>query len=114
MSEKVSNDLFDLKNDPRLSVYLYRAGFGCWLLYLLAGAPIMASLRFYRTDLGILSFFMMVAGLSASMVYDYYHNAVLFTQKKKWLAIGYTLLAALIYFVVLGNKSPVIPNWLSF
>ena len=32
MSEKVSGDLFDLKNDPRLSMYLYRTGFGCWLL----------------------------------------------------------------------------------
>ncbi|ARK11801.1 hypothetical protein [Fibrivirga algicola] len=114
MSEKVSNDLFDLKNDPRLSVYLYRTGFGCWLLYIMAGAPIMASLRFYRTDLGILSFFMMISGLTASMVYDYHHNTALFMQKKKWLAIGYCLLAGLIYFVVLGHKSPTLPNWLSF
>ncbi len=103
MSEKVSGDLFDLKNDPRLSMYLYRAGFGCWLLYIMAGAPFMAALRFYRTDLGILCFFMMVAGLSASMVYDYYHNAPLYEQKKKWLAIGCAVLAALIYFVVLDH-----------
>ncbi|MBO0950665.1 hypothetical protein [Fibrella forsythiae] len=114
MSEKVSNDLFDLKNDPRLSVYLYRAGFGCWLLYIMAGAPILASLRFYRTDLGMLSFCMMIAGLTASMVYDYHHNVALFTQKKKWLAIGYGILAALVYFVILGHKSPGLPNWLHF
>ncbi len=114
MSEKVSHDLFDLKNDPRLSVYMYRTGFGCWLLYIMAGAPILADLRFYRTDLGILSFVMMIAGLTASMVYDYHHNFSLFTQKKKWLAIGYCLLAALVYFVILGHKSPALPNWLPF
>lgn len=114
MSEKVSNDLFDLKNDPRLSVYLYRTGFGCWLLYILAGAPILAGLRAYRTDLGIGSFCMMITGLTASMVYDYHHNSQLFTQKKKWLAIGYCLLAGLIYFMVLGHKPPALPNWLSF
>ena len=109
MSEKVSGDLFDLKNDPRLSVYLYRAGFGCWLLYLLAGVPLLATLRLYRTDLGIISFGMMVAGLTASMVYDYYHNLPLFEQKKKWLAISYLLLAGLVYFVILGHKSPALP-----
>lgn len=114
MSEKVSNDLFDLKNDPRLSVYLYRTGFVCWLLYIMSGAPIMVGLRLYRTDLGILSFFLMITGLTVSMVYDYHHNSVLFTQKKKWLAIGYSLLAALIYFVVLGHKSADISGWLSF
>ena len=114
MSEKVSDDLFDLKNDPRLSVYLYRAGFVCWLLYIMAGAPIMAGLRLYRTDLGILSFSMMLAALTTSMVYDYYHNNALFAQKKKWLAIGYCLLAGLIYFVVMGHKSPALPGWLTF
>ena len=114
MSEKVSTDLFDLKNDPRLSMYLYRAGFCCWLLYIMAGVPMLAQLRFYRTDLGIASFVMMVAGLTASMVHDYHHNRHLFGQKKKWLAIGYFLLAGLIYFVVLGHKSPALPNWLPF
>lgn len=114
MSEKVSGDLFDLKNDPRLSHYLYRAGFGCWLLYLVVGTPLLANLRFYRTDLGVLSFSMMVAGLSASMVYDYYHNLPLFEQKKKWLALSYFLLAGIVYFVVLGHKSPVLPHWLPF
>ena len=106
MSEKVSGDLFDLKNDPRLSVYLYRAGFGCWLLYILAGVPLLAQFRLYRTDLGMASFCMMIAGLTASMVYDYHHNTLLFEQKKKWLAIGYVLLAGLIYFVVLGHELP--------
>jgi hypothetical protein len=114
MSEKVSGDLFDLKNDPRMSVYLYRLGFGCWLLYIITGTPMLAGLRLYRTDFGVLSFIMMILGLSASMVYDYYHNLPLFEQKKKWLLIGYGLLAGVVYFVVLGNKTPVLPHWLSF
>jgi hypothetical protein len=114
MSEKVSGDLFDLKNDPRLSVYLYRAGFGCWLLYLVAGTPLLAGLQLYRTDFGMLSFLMMVLGLTTSMVYDYYHNLALFEQKKKWLLIGYGLLAGLIYFVVMGHKTATLPHWLTF
>jgi hypothetical protein len=114
MSEKVSGDLFDLKNDPRLSVYLYRAGFACWLLYLITGTPLLGDLRGYRTDFGLLSFGMMVMGLSASMVYDYYHNMPLFEQKKKWLLVGYALLAGLIYVVVLGHETPVAFRWPPF
>lgn len=106
MSEKFSDDLFDLKNDRRLSVYLYRGGFGCWLLYILSGAQFMRSVSIYRTDFGVFAFFLMVMGLSASMIYDYYHHRADFEQKKKWLAISYLVLAALVYFFVLRN-SPV-------
>ena len=104
MSEKFTDDLFDLKNDRRLSVYLYRAGFGAWMLYIVSGARFMESVRLYRTDFGIFSFFLMVMGLSASMIYDYYHHPVEFAQKRKWLAISYAVLAALIYFVILHNE----------
>ena len=104
MSEKFTDDLFDLKNDRRLSVYLYRAGFGAWLLYIVSGAQFMASVRMYRTDFGVFSFFLMVMGLSASMIYDYYHHPVEFAQKKKWLAFSYLVLAALIYFFILHNE----------
>jgi len=104
MSEKFTDDLFDLKNDRRLSVYLYRAGFGSWLLYIVSGARFMQSVRMYRTDFGVFAFFLMVMGLSASMIYDYYHHPTEFAQKKKWLAFSYVALAALIYFFILHNE----------
>ncbi|GAB2576132.1 hypothetical protein [Spirosoma areae] len=103
MSEKFTDDLFDLKNDRRLSVYLYRAGFGAWLLYILSGARFMQSVRMYRTDFGVFSFFLMVLGLSASMIYDYYHHPAEFAHKRKWLAFSYLVLAGLIYFFILHN-----------
>ncbi len=106
MSEKFSEDLFDLKNDRRLSVYLYRTGFGCWLLYIVSGARFMESVRTYRTDFGVFAFFLMVMGLSASMIYDYYHHPAEFDQKKKWLAVSYVVLAGLVYFFIL-HKEPV-------
>ncbi len=106
MSEKFSDDLFDLKNDRRLSVYLYRAGFGCWLFYILSGARFMQSVHTYRTDFGVFAFFLMVMGLSTSMIYDYYHHPIEFDQKKKWLAISYLILAGLVYFLIL-NKEPI-------
>lgn len=104
MSEKFTDDLFDLKNDRRLSVYLYRAGFAAWLLYIVSGARFMQSMRMYRTDFGVFSFFLMVMGLSASMIYDYYHNPTEFAQKKKWLAFSYLVLAGLVYFFILRNE----------
>ncbi|MBD2755480.1 hypothetical protein [Spirosoma validum] len=104
MSEKFTDDLFDLKNDRRLSVYLYRAGFAAWLLYIVSGARFMESVRIYRTDFGIFSFFLMVMGLSASMIYDYYHHPTEFAQKKKWLAVSYLVLAGLVYFFILNNE----------
>ncbi len=58
----------------------------------------------YRTDFGVFSFFLMVMGLSASMIYDYYHHPTEFAQKKKWLAISYLILAALVYVFVLHNE----------
>lgn len=112
MSEKFTDDLFDLKNDRRLSVYLYRAGFGAWLLYILSGAKFMQSVSLYRTDFGVFSFFLMVMGLSASMIYDYYHHPVEFAQKRKWLAFSYLVLAALVYFLILNNKPMVLPQFL--
>lgn len=108
MSDKFTDDIFDLKNDRRLSVYLYRGGFGCWLLYILSGARFMQPVSTYRTDFGVFAFFLMVMGLSASMIYDYYHQPAEFEQKKKWLAFGYLVLAGLIYFFILHNGSL---NW---
>ncbi|GAA4396903.1 hypothetical protein GCM10023187_05560 [Nibrella viscosa] len=104
MSEKFSDSLFDIKNDRRLSVYLYRTGFGFWLLYIVSGAKFMHSFTAYRTDFGIFSFFLMVMGLSAAMVYDYHHHPAEFEQKKKWLIVSYMVLAGLIYFFILRTQ----------
>lgn len=97
----MSDKLFDIKNDRRLSVYLYRAGFGFWLLYILLGARFLQEFNPYRTDCGIFSFFLMVMGMSASLYYDYHHHPAEFEQKKKWLLLGYAVLAGLIYFFIL-------------
>lgn len=103
MSEKFTDHLFDIKNDRRLSVYLYRAGFGFWLLYIVCGARFMQAISGYRNDFGVFSFFLMVMGLSASMVYDYHHDPATFSQKKKWLAVSYLILAGLIYLFILRD-----------
>ena len=112
MSEKFTDDLFNLKNDRRLSVYLYRAGFAAWLLYIVSGAQFMRPVSIYRTDFGVFSFFLMVLGLSASMIYDYYHHPTEFAQKKKWLAFSYLVLAALVYFFILHNEPVSLPPFL--
>ncbi len=114
MSEKFSDDLLDIKNDRRLSVYCYRAGFGCWLLYIVSGARFMHSVREYRTDFGVFAFFLMVMGMSASMYYDYHHHPAEFEQKKKWLIASYLILAGLIYFFVLGEQVPSLGEFPSF
>ncbi|MFC5407904.1 hypothetical protein ACFPMF_01190 [Larkinella bovis] len=100
----MSDKLFDVKNDRRLSVYLYRAGFGFWLLYILMGARFMQEVAVYRTDCAVFSFFLMVIALSASMYYDYHHHPVEFEQKKKWLIMMYLVLAGLIYFLILRKE----------
>ncbi|CAG4991527.1 hypothetical protein DYBT9275_00772 [Dyadobacter sp. CECT 9275] len=91
--------LFDIKNDRRLGMYLYRMGFGMWLLYLVLGAPAMRTYLHYRTDCGVLSFALMVISFSIAMVYDYFHNPVAYETKKKWLFISYVVLAGVIYFL---------------
>jgi NADH:ubiquinone oxidoreductase subunit 6 (subunit J) len=100
----MSDKLFDIKNDRRLSVYLYRMGFGLWLLYILLGANFLHKFIIYRTHCAVMCAFFMVIGLSASMYYDYYHNPSEFEQKKKWLLISYLLLAGVIYFLILKDK----------
>ena len=102
--------LFDIKNDKRLSMYLYRMGFGMWLMYLILGAPAMRTYAHYRTDCGVFCFVLMIVGFSASMVYDYFHNRNAFEQKKKWLFISYLILAGIIYFLEFQGKE----NFLNF
>jgi hypothetical protein len=100
----VLEGLFDIKNDRRLSMYLYRMGFGMWLMYLVLGAPAMSAWAHYRTDCGLLCFVLMIFGFSASMVFDYFHERNAFEQKKKWLFISYILLAAVLYFIEFDGR----------
>jgi predicted membrane-bound spermidine synthase len=96
-----------------LSMYLYRMGFGAWLMYLVLGAPAMRTYVHYRTDCGILCFGLMIVGFSASMVYDYFHQRDAYEQKKKWLFVSYIILAGIIYFFVLGGRMDTLNfNWL--
>jgi hypothetical protein len=97
----VLEGLFDIKNDRRLSVYLYRMGFGMWLMYLALGAPALHTYKHYRLDCGVFSVVWMVTGFSASMVYDYFHNREAYEYKKKWLFISYLVLAGIVYFFIL-------------
>lgn len=105
--------LFDIKNDKRLSMYLYRMGFGMWLMYLVLGAPALRSYLQYRTNCGVLCFVLMITGFSASMVYDYFHQRDAYEQKKKWLFFSYMILAAIIYFLEFDGKVSFLNfNWL--
>ena len=100
----VLEELFDIKNDRRLSMYLYRMGFGMWLIYLVLGAPALSSYMHYRQDCGLLCFVLMIFGFTASMVYDYFHHHEQFEVKKKWLFISYAILAGIIYFLEFYEK----------
>ncbi len=102
--------ILDIKNDRRLSAFLYRAGFGCWLLYLALGAPTLHAYHHYRQDAGVCCILLMVIGFSASMVYEYVHDRPLYEQKKKWLAISYLFLAGVVYFLEFREKG-IILNW---
>lgn len=109
----VLDELFDIKNDRRLSMYLYRLGFGMWLMYLVLGAPAVRAYVHYRAGCGVLCFALMIFGFSASMVYDYFHHREAYEHKKKWLFIGYVMLAAIIYFVEFkGQLNQLNFNWL--
>lgn len=100
----MSENFFDAKNDRRLSVYLYRLGFGLWLAYILLGARFMQEYAMYRTHCALLCAFMMVAGLSASLYHDYHHDYAEFEKKKKLLILSYLLLAGLLYFFVFKDS----------
>lgn len=91
--------LFNIKNDRRLSIYLYRLGFAMWLLYIVMGAPALKAFHHYRTDCGVLSFVLMVVSFSFSMVYDYFNDQMSYRTKKKWLLISYLILAVLFCYL---------------
>ncbi len=105
--------LFDIKNDRRLSVYLYRSGVACWLLYLVAGSPLLGALAAYRNEIGVFSALLMITGFTASMVFEYIHHRALYEQKKKWLFASYVFLGFLLYFLEFKGTS--LPQfWMQF
>ncbi|MFN4147482.1 MAG: hypothetical protein ACK4GN_16765 [Runella sp.] len=101
----MSDNFFDIKNDRRLSVYLYRFGFVLWLTYILLGASFFQQYAVYRPSCAVMCAFSMLMGLSASMYYDYYHHPAEFEQKKKWLIISYMVVGAMVYFFILKDKA---------
>lgn len=109
-NQRMLEEIFDIKNDRRLSMYLYRTGFGAWLMYLVLGAPVLEAYRHYRQDMGILCIALMVIGFSASMVYEYFHHHDLYEQKKKWLIISYLFLAGMIYMLEFKEKG-ILLDW---
>ncbi|MCF2493847.1 hypothetical protein NFI80_24365 [Dyadobacter chenhuakuii] len=94
-------------------MYLYRMGFGMWLMYLVLGAPALHTFKHYRQDCGLLSFALMIFGFTASMVYHYFHHHDQYEMKKKWLFISYVVLAGIIYFLEFKGKGSGIDfNWI--
>lgn len=96
--------LFNIKNDRRLSAYLYRGGFVFWLVYLVLGSPALHIYGHYRNDAGVLSVVLIVVGFSMSMVYDFFNNRSGYEQKKKWLVISYLILFSFLYFFIFKDK----------
>ena len=97
--------LFDIKNDRRLSILLYRSGLLTWSAYLLAGAPFLFAISEYRNLIGILSGLLLILAFAAHMVYESVHNKSAFQQKKKWLLIGTVFVSVLVYVMEFGAPS---------
>jgi hypothetical protein len=106
------DNLFDIKHDRRLSIYLYRLGFVFWLMYLVLGAPALYAFAHYRNQVGVGCMTLMVVGFSCAMVYDAVNHPQLYEQKKKWLVISYMLLFSCIYFFILKDQGFQL-NWTS-
>lgn len=78
--------IFDIKNDQRLSTYLYRSGFVLWLTYVVLIAPALHAYVHYRIETGIAAALFIVAGFFTSMVFDFYHQPGLFRAKRLMVA----------------------------
>lgn len=96
---------FDIKNDRRLSIYLYRTGMLVWCLYLLAGLPELFRLAAYRNHIGLLSAILLILAFAAHMVYESVHHKMAYHLKKKWLFIGTIFAGVLIYVMEFGAPS---------
>ncbi len=97
----MSVNIFDIKNDRRLSQYLYKTGFGLWLLYILMGSTLLKQYAAHRPEVAMGCGFMMITGLIASLVFDYYHNYKEFQKKIKYLVISLLVIFFLIRIFIL-------------
>ncbi|GAA4441676.1 hypothetical protein GCM10023091_27300 [Ravibacter arvi] len=97
--------LFDIKNDRRLSIYLYRSGMLIWCLYLVAGSPSLIILAEYRDVIGVLSGLILILAFGTHMVYESVHHRTAYQQKKKWLLIGTVFVSVLVYVMAFGAPS---------
>jgi cell division protein FtsW (lipid II flippase) len=107
----MSDNIFDIKNDRRLSQYLYRTGFGLWLVYILMGSSLLNQYAIHRSEVALGCFFMMVSGLLASLVFDYYHDHSVFKQRLKWLIIS-VLCIVLVLYLVIQSEAIAPQQWL--
>lgn len=97
--------LFNIRNDRRLSIYLYRAGLLIWCLYLLGGAPNITVLAENRNIIGILSALLLVLAFGTHLAYESAHHKAAYQQKKKWLVIGTIFIFVLVYVMEFGAPS---------
>jgi hypothetical protein len=97
----MSDNIFDIKNDRRLSQYLYKTGFGLWLVYISMGGSLLKQYALYRQEVALGCAFMMVSGLVASLVFDYHHDYKEFVKKFKYLIISTLALFLFIYIFIL-------------
>lgn len=97
--------LFNIRNDRRLSIYLYRGGLLIWCLYLLGGAPNITVLAENRNIIGLLSGLLLILAFCTHMVYESTHHKAAYQQKKKWLFIGTIFIFVLVYVMEFGTPS---------
>lgn len=97
--------IFNIRNDRRLSIYLYRAGLLIWCLYLLGGAPQLTFLVQNRNSIGILSGLLLILAFGMHMVYESVHHKAAYQLKKKWFFIGTIFISVLVYVSEFGAPS---------
>ncbi len=97
----MADNIFDIKNDRRLSQYLYKTGFGLWLVYILMGSSLLKQYAAHRSEVAMGCGFMMVTGLIASLIFDYYHNYKAFENRFKWLIVSTLIVFLIVYIFIL-------------
>jgi hypothetical protein len=97
--------IFDIKNDRRLSIYLYRFGMLVWCLYLVAGMPALTYLAAYRNSIGLFSALLLVMAFLAHMAFESTHHKAAYHQKRKWLFIGTIFACVWVYVMEFGAPS---------
>lgn len=97
--------IFNIRNDRRLSIYLYRLGLLIWCLYLLGGAPQLTFLAQHRNWVGVISGLVMILAFGTHMVYESVHHKAAYHLKKKWFFIGTIFVSVWVYVKEFGAPS---------